>query len=114
MGWIIDQELASLLELQVIREWIRKESHTWISIGNAFLKIYDRDRSILRMASALRFCLRDGPPRVESITLTTLMSAAGITKIDYELMAAEVIEECLRLQAEGMRLSSNYTLPSAV
>ena len=85
-------------EAWVIREWLKEDTNCWIAIATAFLQRYDRDVAIQKISVALQYLLRDGPPA--PTTLGGRLFRAGVRRINYDLLALELV-----LATEAVRCS---------
>jgi len=73
----------------VIQEWLKEDSNCWMAIATMFLQRNERDIALARISGALQFLLRDGPPT--ATTLTGRLYNAGVKRIDYDVLALEVV-----------------------
>ena len=82
-------EVAGKPIAHVIEEWLKEDSNCWMAIATAFLQRNERSLAVTRVSGALKFLLRDGPPTAH--TLTGRLYLAGVTRIDYDALALEIV-----------------------
>jgi hypothetical protein len=82
-------EVAGNPAARVIQKWLKEDANYWTAIATMFLQRNERDMALTRVSGALQFLLRDGPPNAN--TLTGRLYMAGVTKLDYDALALEVV-----------------------
>jgi hypothetical protein len=75
-------------EMDAVQEWLSEDGNCWIAIASAFLQRNEREIALGKLANALQYLLRDGPPSLD--TLGGRLFRAGTSRIDYQAVAVQI------------------------
>jgi hypothetical protein len=82
--------LSQDAENSPVQDWLQEDRNCWIAIAKAFLQRNEPDIAVAKLADALRYQLRDGPPSAD--TLSGRFFRAGSDQIDYRAVALEIAQ----------------------
>jgi len=74
--------------MDAVQEWLGEDGNCWIAIACAFLQRNERAVALGKLADALRYLLRDGPPSLD--TLGGRLFRTGTSRIDYQAVAMQI------------------------